>query len=327
MTPERTPLPTIIDRKLLTDTFEHRIHEHLKAGEVREARDLLLVRPAADQADILADLPAREMVGLFRSLPVPAATEAFIYADADVQRRLLDGIGDARLTELLAHLEPDDRTTMLAKLPASTVQELLCLLPEAEKDQAVKLLGYPVKSVGRLMSTHYIAVRAEQTVAEVLDDVRRHRHGADTLDMLYVTDATGKLVDDIRLGEFLLVDKTAQVSSLMDNRFIALKVNQTQEEAVKVFRRHARVALPVVNDENRLLGVVSYDDILDVSAREQTEDIQKLGGSEALEEPYLTISLGRMVKKRAGWLVVLFLGFSLQRDTVGELVLSHCWRH
>ena len=302
MTSERTPLPTIMDHKLLTDTFEHRIHEHLKASEVREARDLLLVRPAADQADILADLPAREMVGLFRSLPVPAATEAFIYADADVQRRLLDGIGDARLTELLAHLEPDDRTTMLAKLPASTVQELLCLLPEAEKDQAVKLLGYPVKSVGRLMSTHYIAVRTEQTVAEVLDDVRRHRHGAATLDMLYVTDTTGKLVDDIRLGEFLLVDKTAQVSSLMDNCFIALKVNQTQEEAVKVFRRHARVALPVVND-----------DILDVSAREQTEDIQKLGGSEALEEPYLAISLGRMVKKRAGWLVVLFLGFSLQR--------------
>ena len=128
MTSERTPLPTIMDHKLLTDTFEHRIHEHLKAGEVREARDLLLVRPAADQADILADLPAREMVGLFRSLPVPAATEAFIYADADVQRRLLDGIGDARLTELLAHLEPDDRTAMLAKLPASTVQEGVALV-------------------------------------------------------------------------------------------------------------------------------------------------------------------------------------------------------
>ena len=291
--------PMVTVHELLTNTFEHRIHEHLKSGEVREARDLLVVRPAADRADILAELPAREMVGLFRSLPVPLATETFVYTAA-VQRLLLDGIGDARLTELLAHLEPDDRTSLLAKLPASTVQELLCLLPEAEKDQAVRLLGYPVKSVGRLMSTHYVAVQAEQTVAEVLEDVRRHRHGADTLDMLYVTDATGKLVDDIQLGEFLLVGQAARVSTLMDNRFIALKVNHTQEEAVKVFRRHARLALPVVNDENRLLGVVSYDDILDVSAREQTEDIQKLGGSEALEEPYLTVSLGRMVKKRAG---------------------------
>ena len=307
----------ITDHELLTDTFEHRIHEHLKAGEVREARQLLLLRPPADRADILAELPAREMVGLFRSLPVPIATETFVYANATVQRQLLDGIGDARLTELLANLAPDDRTTLLARLPAATVQELLCLLPETEKDQAVKLLGYPAKSVGRLMSTHYVAVRADQTVAEVLGEVRRHRHGADTLDMLYVTDDQGKLVDDIRLGEFLLVGQEQRVSTLMDNHFIALKVNQTQEEAVKVFRRHARLALPVVSDDNRLLGVVSYDDILDVSAREQTEDIQKLGGSEALEEPYLTISLGRMVKKRAGWLVVLFLGEMFTATAMG----------
>ena len=307
----------VTDHELLTDTFAHRIHEHLQAGEVREARDLLVVRPAADRADILADLPAREMVGLFRSLPVPLATETFVYADAGVQRLLLDGIGDARLTALLAGLAPDDRTTLLARLPPATVQELLCLLPDAEKDQAVQLLGYPAKSVGRLMSTHYVAVQADQTVAEALDDVRRHRHGADTLDMLYVTDATGRLVDDIRLGEFLLVDPQTRVSALMDHRMISLKVNQTQEEAVKVFRRHARVALPVVNDENRLLGVVSYDDILDVSAREQTEDIQKMGGSEALEEPYLTISLGRMVQKRAGWLVVLFLGEMFTATAMG----------
>ena len=215
----------VTDHELLTDTFEHRIHEHLRAGELREARDLLLLRPAADRADVLAELPAREMVALFRSLPVPAATETFVYADAAVQRQLLDGIGDARLTELLAGLAPDDRTTMLAKLPVTTVQELLCLLPEAEKDQAVKLLGYPVKSVGRLMSTHYVAVQAEQTVAEVLNDVRRHRHGADTLDMLYVTDDQGRLIDDIRLGEFLLIAQDARVSALMDSRFIALKVN------------------------------------------------------------------------------------------------------
>ena len=307
----------VTDHELLTDTFEHRIHEHLRAGEVREARNLLLTRPPADRADMLAELPAREMVGLFRSLPVPAATETFVYADASVQHQLLGGIGEARLTELLAHLAPDDRTTLLARLPAPTVQELLCRLPEAEKEQAVKLLGYPVKSVGRLMSTHYVAVRAEQTVAEVLAQVRNHRHGADMLDMLYVTDADGRLVDDIRLGEFLLVDASTRVSSLMDTRFIALQVNQSQEDAVRTFRRHARVALPVVNDDNRLLGIVSYDDILDVAAREQTEDIQKLGGSEALEEPYMQISLPRMVQKRAGWLVILFLGEMLTATAMG----------
>ena len=307
----------VTDHELLTDTFEHRIHEHLQAGEVREARDLLVVRPPADRVDILAELPVREMVGLFRSLPVAVATETFVYANAGLQHQLLGGIGAPRLTKLLATMAPDDRTTMLARLPPATVQQLLCLLPEAEKDQAVQLLGYPAKSVGRLMSTHYIAVRAEQTVADVLEDVRGHRHGADTLDMLYVTDADGRLVDDIRLGEFLLVDKSARVSTLMDHRFIALKVDQSQEDAVRTFRRHARVALPVVNDAGLLLGIVSYDDILDVSAREQTEDIQKMGGSEALEEPYMQISLARMVKKRAGWLVVLFLGEMLTATAMG----------
>ena len=307
----------VTDHALLTDTFAHRIHEHLRAGEVREARDLLLVRPAADRADVLAELPAREMVGLFRSLPVGVASETFVYADAGVQHQLLGGIGEARLTKLLSNMAPDDRTTMLTRLPAATVQLLLCLLPEAEKDQAVQLLGYPAKSVGRLMSTHYIAVQAEQTVAEVLDDVRRHRHGADTLDMLYVTDAHGRLVDDIRLGEFLLVDAQERVSALMDHQFIALKVNQSQEDAVRTIRRHARVALPVVNDAGLLLGVVNYDDILDVAAREQTEDIQKMGGSEALEEPYMQISLARMVRKRAGWLVILFLGEMLTATAMG----------
>ena len=308
---------TVVDEELVHDTLAQRLHGHLAAGEVREARDLLATRPAADRADLLADLPAREMVGLFRSLPVPQATETFVYATAAVQHSLLGGIGAARLTELLAGLAPDDRTTLLARLPAATVQQLLSLLPAPEKEQAVRLLGYPAKSVGRLMSTHYVAVRPAQTVADVLAHVRRHRHGADTLDVLYVTDADGRLIDDIRLGEFLLVSPDEPVSALMDHQYIALQVNQTQEEAVKVFRRHARVALPVVGAAGHLLGVVSYDDILDVAAREQTEDIQKLGGSEALEEPYLAIGLLHMVRKRAGWLVVLFLGEMFTATAMG----------
>lgn len=295
----------------------HQLHHLLAAGQLHEARAYLIGQPAADRADLLALLPARELVALFRSLPAPVATETFVYASAAVQHQLLAGLDEARLTDLLAHLAPDDRTTLLARLAPATVQELLSLLPTREKEQAVQLLGYPAKSVGRLMSTHYVALRATATVAEALAQVRRHRYGADTLDMLYVTDETGHLVDDVRLGEFLLVDPQQPVSSLLDHRFVALQVTQTQEEAVKLFRRHARVALPVVNAENRLLGVVSYDDILDVSAREQTEDIQKLGGSEALDAPYLTISLPQMVKKRAGWLVVLFLGEMFTATAMG----------
>jgi len=293
------------------------LHAYLVAGQLHEARAWLLAQTPADRADLLADVVPRTAVRLFRSLPAPAATDTFVYASAALQHQLLAGLGEADLAQLLAHLAPDDRTTLLARLPAATVQQLLSLLPPSEREQAVQLLGYPAKSVGRLMSTHYVAVHPTQTVDQVLTQVRHHPYGADTLDMLYVIDEAGRLVDDVRLGEFLLVDAQQPVSTLLDHHFLALQVTQTQEEAVKLFRRHARVALPVVNAEHQLLGVVSYDDILDVSAREQTEDIQKLGGSEALEAPYLTISLPQMVKKRAGWLVVLFLGEMFTATAMG----------
>ena len=289
----------------------------LRAGRVRQACALLATLPAADRADSLAELPARQLLTLFRSLPVPLATATFMSAPPAMQHELLAGIGDRRLAELLTHLAPDDRTALLAGLPASTVQELLARLPAPERHQAEQLLSYPVGSVGRLMTTQYVALRAEQTVAEALAEVRRHRHGADTLDMVYVTDEAGRLLDDIRLGSLVLAAAEARVSSLMNSDLVALRATQTQEKALIIFRRYARVALPVIDDHFRLLGLVSYDDLLAVAAREQTEAMQKLGGSAALDEPYLTIPLRRMVQKRAGWLVVLFVGELLTATAMG----------
>ena len=158
------------------------------------------------------------------------------------------------------------------------------------------------------MTPDYIAVREEWSVKQVLDYIREYGKDSETIDVIYVVDEKGKLIDDFRIREFLLVAPDTMVHTLMDDRFVALHVNDEQEEAIQIFRMENRVALPVVDDEGILLGIVTIDDMLWIANEEHTEDIQKIGGTEALDEPYLDIPLLKLVKKRIGWLVILFIG-------------------
>jgi magnesium transporter len=167
------------------------------------------------------------------------------------------------------------------------------------------------------MTPDYIAVRNEWSVREVLDFVREKGKDSETLNVIYVVDEKGLLIDDIRIREFLLSPLERKVSDLMNENFVALRPTDDQETAVGAFSKYSRVALPVVTDDGHLVGIVTIDDVLTIAEEEHTEDIQKFGGVEALDEPYTTISLGRMVKKRATWLVVLFLGEMLTATAMG----------
>jgi magnesium transporter len=158
------------------------------------------------------------------------------------------------------------------------------------------------------MTPDFVAVREDWTVKEVLDYVREHGQDSETLNIIYVVDERGKLIDDLRIREFLLKPLTAKVSEIRDETFVALSVSDSQEEALNSFRKYDRIALPVIDSNGVLVGIVTSDDMLDVAEEQATEDIQKIGGMEALDEPYTTIPLLRMVKKRATWLIILFLG-------------------
>jgi magnesium transporter len=168
-----------------------------------------------------------------------------------------------------------------------------------------------------MMTLDYVAVRPEWNVGEALGYIREHGYDRETLNMVYVTDAAGVLLDDIRVRRFLLAAPETKVSALMDGNYATLAPMDDREKALGVFRKYDRVALPVTNADQRLIGIVTADDMLDVASEEATEDIQKLGGTEALDEPYTTIPLLRMVKKRASWLVVLFLGEMLTATAMG----------
>ncbi|PYR29649.1 MAG: magnesium transporter [Acidobacteria bacterium] len=218
---------------------------------------------------------------------------------------------------ILNDMAPDDRTTFLEELPATATQQLLALLTPEERAVAVTLLGYPEKSIGRLMTPDYIAVREQWTVQEVLEYVRTHGQDSETLNVIYVVDDHGVLIDDIRIREFLLTSPASHVADLMDRRFAALNASDDQDNAVTIFRRDDRSALPVTDSAGVLIGIVTIDDVLDVAEAAATNEIQRIGGSEALDEPYMRIAFPRMIQKRAGWLTALFLGEMLTATAMG----------
>jgi magnesium transporter len=284
------------------------IRSLIAARDFNGLRDIFKEWPPADVADVILDLPDDEQVILFRVLPTALAADVFEYIGIEEQQKLLRAMAHEQVVGILNEMSPDDRTALLEELPSAASRQLIRLLTPEERRIAQALLGYPEGSAGRLMTPDFIAVNEDWTVKEVLDYVREYGRDSETLNVLYVVDEQGKLIDDVRIREFLLRPLTAKVSEIRDQTFIALRVNDSQEDAVNIFRKYDRSALPVVDSNNVLVGIVTIDDMLDVAEEEATEDIQKIGGMEALDEPYMRISFYQMIRKRAVWLVVLFLG-------------------
>jgi len=284
------------------------IAELIRARNFNELREFLLELPVPDLAEVLADCAPEDRAVLFRLLPRELAAETFEYLPFEAQEELLKSLGDEQVARVLDDMRPDDRTAFLEELPGQVTARLLNLLSPTERAIARSLLGYPEDSIGRLMTPDYVAVREGWTMDQVLAHVRRYGHDSETMNVLYVVDEHGKLIDDVRIREVLLADADKRVADLMDRELVALKANDDQEAAVAAFRRYDRTALPVVDSAGVLVGIVTVDDVLDIAEEEATEDIQKLGGTEALEDPYLAVGLTTLVRKRASWLVILFLG-------------------
>src|SRR5213595_3832166 len=271
-------------------------------------RELFREWPPADVAEVILDLPEDEQVIIFRVLPAALAADVFEYIGVEEQQKLLRAMAHEQVVGILNEMSPDDRTALLEELPSAAARQLIRLLTPEERHVAQSLLGYPEGSVGRLMTPDFIAVNEDWTVQQVLDYMREHGQDSETLNVIYVVDERGKLIDDIRIREFLLKPLAHTVRDLMEKTFVTLNVHDSQQDALNVFRKYDRTALPVVDSSGILVGIVTIDDMLDVAEAEATEDIQKFGGMEALDEPYMRIPLWRMVRKRAGWLVILFLG-------------------
>jgi magnesium transporter len=302
---------------MLGKLIQPEIGEIITAGDFISLKSILLEWSPPEIAEVIEDLTPEDRAIVFRLLPRDQATDTFEYLSIDAQEELLRSLGQTEVAAIINDMAPDDRTNLLEELPGPITKQLISLLSPQERIMALKLLGYPENSIGRLMTPDYIAVHEDWTVAQVLDFIRDHANESENLQMVYVIDYRGRLVDDIKTSKFLISPTNEKVENLMDQTFISLSATDDQEKAIEVFRKYDREALPVTDDDGHLLGVVTVDDVLDVVEEEATEDIQKIGGTEALDEPYMEIAMGRLVKKRAGWLVILFIGEMFTATAMG----------
>jgi magnesium transporter len=289
------------------DTLVEKTEELLAADNQEQLKEFLDDLNISDVEALIDEFPDYGPT-FIETLNINRAVNVFRILDFPTQERILKRLSGTRISEIINNLPPDDRTAIFSELKGEAVKQLIILLSPADRKEALSLLGYPEDSVGRLMTPDYITVKQHWDMNRVLEHIRKYGKASETIDVLYVIDKDGQLLDDIKIKDILLAPPDTKVRDLIDSRMIALNANDNQEDAINVFRMNNRVALPVVDEQNIMLGIVTVDDILWVANEEYTEDMHRVGGMEALDEPYLDVSVFHLFKKRIGWLIILFFG-------------------
>lgn len=259
----------------------------------------------AETAMILHGLEVSEALALLRILRPGVGAAVLSRLERERQLEMVAALERDEWRAILAAMEPDDRTRFLASIPEEQRQDALQLLAERVAQSARELLAYPSDSVGRLMSLEYVAVRASWMVAEALAQIRASGKDASAIGTIYVTDDDGRLMDMVELAQLVLAQPEARVESLMDDIYAMLSPEDDREVAVSLMKQYDVAALPIVDRDERMLGVVTVDEALGVAEEEATEDFQKQAGMEPLEEPYLASGIWTLVKKRTPWLAGL----------------------
>lgn len=283
------------------------IEQLIAARDFATIREVILDFAPVELADLVSELKEESRVVVFRLLPKDLAAETFSYCEFDTQQELLHDMAREEVGALLNDMSPDDRTQLFEDLPGNVVSELINSLNAEERSIALALLNWPEDSVGRLMTPDYVIVKKNWTVQQALDHIRNYGKDSETLNYLYVTEH-GTLIDDLHIRELLLADPERKISEILNHSMESLLATDDQETAVLKFKRLDRFALPVVDIDNKLLGIITLDDVLDVAEEQATEEMQKFGAVQALDDTYIDVGLFELVKKRATWLVVLFLG-------------------
>ncbi|NLA25058.1 MAG: magnesium transporter [Bacteroidales bacterium] len=258
-------------------------------------------------SELIEELSDEDDIIVFRLLPRDLAKDTFQHLDTEKQEQIIESLANnnRRLANLLNDLEPDDRTAFFEELPQSISQKLIQMLSPKEKSIALTLLGYPENSIGRLMTPEYVVIRPHYTVEHALSHIRKFGRDSETLNIIYIVDDNWKLIDDIRIREIILSDPNQLIMDLMDNRFVSLNAYDDQEVAVRVFQEQDRAALPVTDSEGKLIGIVTFDDVMDVAEEESTEDFHKFGSVQSTVVNPLRAGVFHLYSKRIGWLFAL----------------------
>ena len=271
----------------------------------------------ADIAEQFTNLNKKDRNLSFLMLSGDKKAEVFPYFSNDIQQDILKSLGDEELSEVLNKLDPDDRTKIFENFPDQLIKNLISFLNDKEKETALNLIGYKKDSIARLMTPHYIQVKKTWTVSQVISHIKKYGKTAETLNYVYVIDQKNKLIDDLKIGQLLMAEQTDTMEKLMDNEYVAITTTTPMVESFEIFEKYGRSALPIITENGILVGIVTIDDVLDKIKVKDTEAIQKFGGVDGLDISYTSTPLLTLVKKRAVWLILLFLGEMLTASAMG----------
>lgn len=297
-------------------SLAEQVRHHLESDDLEGAIALLEALRPADKAEVFGELPPSRQQHLLPQLDREESADILEKLEDEEAAELAGQLEPRTLGRILDAMEPDEAADLLGDLPTQKAQTLLAHMREA--DEVRPLLLHPDDTAGGLMTSEFLALKRKMSAGEALEAVRRWAPETEAAHYLFVVDAQNKLVGVVSLRQLIIADPPTRLEEIMDPDVVHTKVGTDKEECAQIMSRYDITALPVVDEEERLVGVITIDDILDVLEEEATEDIQRLGGAQPLEKPYLTTGILEVSKKRIGWLLLLFV-----TETLTGSVLRH----
>lgn len=292
---------------MVQDTAQVSLQSLLESGHFDAARAVLIPMQPADVAEIIDELPDTYQAVAFRLLPKDEAIEVYEYLPSKVQQSLLAEFRHPEVLDIVDRMSPDDRARLFDELPAKVVRRLLLDMNPAERSATALLLGYPADSAGRIMTSELVTLRETLTVAQALDRIRRLARSSETIYTLYVTDDYRHLLGTLSLRDLVVAHPDQRIQNLMTQDVVFVQTDTDQEEAALLIQHYDFLALPVVDSEQRLVGIVTIDDLMDVIEAEVTEDIYTAGGVQSTGDDYFQTNLLTVARRRVVWLLVLLV--------------------
>lgn len=302
---------------MLDNLIKPEIQELIQHRKWKDLRDAVEEWPLAEIAELMMSLEKQDRVLFFRTLPREIEADVFSLLEQEQQNALLDELTDNETKEILSNLAPDDRAALINELPAELTKQMMNLLDHEDLKEVRQLLGYPEESVGRLMTPDYVSVRFDWTIKEALKHIRKTAKESETINVIYVADKKGKLIDVLDIKTFIINDQDKKVEEIMDDTFVSISAYEDREVAVQMFQKYDKIVLPVLDSDGVMLGIITVDDVLDVAEEEATEDFHKGAAVAPLQVGYHTTSIWTLFSKRITWLIIL-VGVNLVSSGVIE---------
>ena len=308
----------MIDFEERRDELLEEIEEMTRRKQYKALRDILVELEPADIADLFDDLPEEMLPLLFRLLPKEPAAELFVELEPDVQEMLIRGFSNTELKEVLDELYLDDAVDIVEEMPAGVVKRILKHADPDTRKSINEILKYPEDTAGSLMTTEFVDLKRDMTVEDALKRIRRTGTDKETINVCYVVDPARKLLGIVSLRTILLSDEDDSIEDIMDPNVISVTTLEDKEDVAQTFSKYNFIALPVVDKENRLVGIITVDDAIDVMEEETTEDFEKMAAMLPSDKPYLKTGVLETWKARIPWLLILMLS-----ATFTGIILNH----